>query len=378
MLSVILLAASILAGNAPEPRERARNHAFELIADLGSPSFKIREKAATELVRLGSAAVDALRKGVNDPDTEIGERCKKLLPQALDFHLQEQINSFLAKPDGPIPEDLPGLRRWLTIAGTSKESRELYASMVKDQRRVLIDVESNPEGTLQRYQAFCRDVAARSRLGPVADGLGEQVTRSELLLFLFLGSDPICRKGNTVVYAQAILFLNSPHLTGMLSGAGASDASKKIFLSWLEGERYLTLVRRGFQLAANADLKEAAPLALKVATDKTSPPSTRSYALLGAAKLFKAADVKDLEKFMDDKTVVGRTALNGEQMTTEIRDIALGIALQATGQQPADYGFERFRNAPGGVSVSYFYYALSEKKREEAHKKWQEWKDKQK
>lgn len=372
-----LLLASVLVAPAADPREESRTRAFELVQRLGDSSFKVRESVSDQLVKLGAAAVDALRKGLTHPDAEVSERCRKLLPQALDFHLQEQIDKFLAKPDGPIPEDLPGLKRWLKTTGSSKESRELYAQMVKDNRRLLIEVEANPDLATQKYQAFAAEIYNRARVGTV-DARRELITRSEMVVFFFLGGDPNCRKGSsptgTVPYIQALQFINGTQASDLLTGAGASPAFQKIFLAWLEQERYLSLVRTGFQLAVRANLKEAGPIAIKIALDKTTVPSARSYAMLSAAKLFGPDDIKKLDTIMDDKTVVGRTTLNGEVMTTELRDIALGISVQATGQKMADYGFDRFRDSSSpGLITSYLYYAQSEKKREEAFQKWKEW-----
>jgi hypothetical protein len=376
MLSVALLALSIVAA-ADDARAQARRHAEELIARLASPSFKEREKAAADIVRLGSAALDALRKGSHHPDAEVGERCRKLLPQALDFHVREQIEIFLARPDGPIPEDLPGIRRWLAVAGSGKDARELYARLVKAHRKTLIDTAANPEPAAQRFQLFCREVYERANgIATAAAPAKEGVTQEDVLLFLFLGSDPNCQSATGPIktaYAQTLPFLNSPHLRAMLSGDGATGASKKLFLAWLEKERSPIVVRRGFQAATAAGLKEAVPLALKAAGDKTLTPAFRTYPLLAAAKLIGPEHLKELTPLLEDKTVVGRVGGGADPMTTEVRDIALGVALLATGQKPADFGFERFRDQPNLAPSSYFYFALTEAKREEAHKKWREW-----
>src|SRR5260221_5664839 len=102
---------------------------------------------------------------------------------------------------------------------------------------------------------------------------------------------------------------------------------------------------------------------------------------MSAANLFGPDDLKKLDPLMEDKTVIGRLGVvaNGDPTTTEMRDIALGIAVQATGQKMADYGFERFRELPAVSSVtSYTYYSQTEKKREEAFQKWKEWSAKNK
>jgi len=377
MFAALLIAGSIIAA-VPGPQSD-RERAAELVALLGDASYKVREKASDDLIRLGSAALEPLRRGLTNPDTEIGERCRKLLPLALDHHLQEQIEVFLAKPNHAISPDLPGINRWIKMAGTGKESRELYALLIKEQRKLLIDIERTPDKAAQYYQSFLTDMYNRTRVSG-ADARKELVSYSELVLFLFLGADPNCRKSNGAVastsYIQSNLFLNSTHLAGMLSGAGSNHATRQIFLGWLEQERYSILVRRGCQLAATANMKEAIPIVIRMANDKTAIPTTRSYPLLGAMKLFGPEDIKHLEGLMEDKTVIGRTTVNNEAVTTEMRDIALGIAVQASGQKPADYGFDRLRD--NIVSTSYFYYAISDKKREEAHKKWADWQAAQK
>lgn len=377
MFATLFLSTFLLAADT---ETEVREHAFELVAQLGHKSFKFREKASDEIGRIGSAALEPLRKGIVHPDTEIAERCRKLLPHALDCRMREQIEVFLAKPECPLPADLPAIQRWLKVVGTGKESRELYALLVREQRRILVEVEQSPEKAGDRYYAFCADVYSRTRIGTV-ESRKEIVSYSDLILFLFLGSDPNCRKGSSTSTStaclQANVFLNSSYTTAMLSGATANDATKKIFLSWLEQERYHQTARRGFQLAASAEMKEAVPVAIRVASDPTALQTVRSYALLGSARLFGPEHIKLLEPLMEDKTPVGRIAANADSLRTEMRDIALGIAIHATGQKAADYGYDRFRDNQFGTT-SYYYYAMNDEKREAALKMWSEWVAKQK
>jgi hypothetical protein len=376
LLSAVLMSA--VTGDAGTDRKRA----FDLISELGSPSFKAREKANTELAKLGGAAVDALREGVKNPDTEISERCRKLLPQAIEASLQAKIEQFLSKPNGPIPDDLPGLKRWMAIVGNTKDGKQLYGKVVKEHRLILLDIEQYPDEAPNRFQSFCQEIYNRHRFPNAPQtALRNIASESELLVFLFLGSDLNCRQKNgtapTVLMAHANVFLNSTYLPDSLSGPAASDATKKLFLSWLEIERYPILMRRGFTIASNANLREAVPIAIKVAADQTAAPAVRPYGLLVVSKLVKADDVKLLKTLLEDKTVVGRSAVNGAVKPVELRDIALGIAVQATGQNTADYGFDRLNpNLPAAISFS--YYAMSEEKREAAFKKWAEWSANQK
>src|SRR4051812_33111814 len=52
-----------------------------LVRQLGSRSFKVREEAVKQLVRLGPAAEEALRAALRSPDGEIVKRAKSALEQ---------------------------------------------------------------------------------------------------------------------------------------------------------------------------------------------------------------------------------------------------------------------------------------------------------
>ena len=73
-LSVAVCVLSIAVPNPDAKIEADRHRAQELIAKLGNDLFRVREEAAKELIKLGSAAKEALEKGVNHPDMEISER----------------------------------------------------------------------------------------------------------------------------------------------------------------------------------------------------------------------------------------------------------------------------------------------------------------
>jgi hypothetical protein len=57
----------------------SRAHVIALIRDLGQPSFRTRERASEELVRLGTLAVPLLREAVKDPDLEVSRRAERCL-----------------------------------------------------------------------------------------------------------------------------------------------------------------------------------------------------------------------------------------------------------------------------------------------------------
>jgi len=109
---VPFLARHLRPEAAPDPAKLQ-----QLIADLNSDTFRIREKAVKELQDLGHAAVPALRKALDEkPSPEMTGRIEKLLSR---------------KPDTiDRPETLRRLRAMQVLeqAGT-KQARALLAEL---------------------------------------------------------------------------------------------------------------------------------------------------------------------------------------------------------------------------------------------------------
>ncbi len=74
MGAVVLLLVAGMEIQDPQ-EDQIRN----LIRDLGSQEYKIREKADKELLMLGKAAVPALKKAAEDKDAERAMRARSLL-----------------------------------------------------------------------------------------------------------------------------------------------------------------------------------------------------------------------------------------------------------------------------------------------------------
>ena len=80
-LFILVLAGTAFAGS-PTPADIADPKAKSLIQQLGSPRYRERERAATDLLHMGRGAIAALNEGKTHPDPEVQARCEQLLPQA--------------------------------------------------------------------------------------------------------------------------------------------------------------------------------------------------------------------------------------------------------------------------------------------------------
>jgi hypothetical protein len=367
MVAAALLTALSLADPAPDADLRTR--AEGLVARLGAPSYRDREAAARALLDIGYPAKDAVLAGQKSADSEISDRCTKLYPVIWRTDLEKRVQKFLDDPDGLVPADLPGAARWLKTAGDGKESRQLYATLVRAHPEPLTDVELHPERVAQAYLDLVRDVHGRTvgRANPA---------EADVLLFLFLGAAgdvrPAAQRGISSAYYYQ--FLNSNYLTAQLAADPPAVPVRKLYAAWLEKERYSIVLRRGIDVAAQHKVRECAPIALKIAADPATAATIRATALLGFGKLGTKDDVKDLTPFLANELQLAITNINGERATVQMRDVALGAAVQLAGQSLADFGFER--KPPAGLNsvTSYIYYGFTtDEKRAATHAKWKEW-----
>jgi hypothetical protein len=376
MFTVALFTTLTVA--VPPANADTNKRAEELVAHLGDPAYRDREKAARELLEIGYAARDAVLAGQKSPDTEISDRCKKLYPAIWRHDLDKRVQKFLDQADGPIPDDLPGAARWIKIAGDGKESRKLYAEMVKADPEPLLDIELHPERLRQAYLDLVKNIRTRMMTRPVATRTDVTMgpREDEVLLFFFLGAAgevrPTTSAGVTASYYYQ--FLSSTYLTTQLADE-TNKPIRKLYAAWLEKERYSLVLRRAIDTAATNKIRECVPVLLKIVADPTSLSTSRSAAIAGFGRIGTKDDLPQLAGMLQDKSLAGTVVINGEVWKVQVRDVALGAAIQLAGLNAADFGFEHRSQATGlAMSASLINYAFeSDEKRGTAHEKWKEW-----
>ena len=60
--------------------ETINKRVAELIRQLGSDDWQVREKATEELIEIGPLAIGEMQRARNNPDAEIRERAQKIIP----------------------------------------------------------------------------------------------------------------------------------------------------------------------------------------------------------------------------------------------------------------------------------------------------------
>jgi hypothetical protein len=133
LVSVMALMSAVPARSADNEKtpQEIENLAKELVLKLGNPSFREREAANRDLVKLGPGALKAIDDGRKSSDTEIRTRCERLYPRVRRLDLERRIEKFLADKDGEFDHDVPLLKVFRGKLGAGDKSRALYVDIMK-------------------------------------------------------------------------------------------------------------------------------------------------------------------------------------------------------------------------------------------------------
>ena len=363
--------------SAVPPADTAR--ARELVKQLADKKFKVRETAEKEIISLGLAALEALKEGEKHPDLHVQERCRLLQPMIRALTLQKRIDKFLANRDGPIPANLPFAANFLKLTEDTKEARKLYADVLVINPQLLDAIDQDKIKGLTMFTAFCQEAQQRTQYVPGVDYRERQksITRADVALYFLLSSELSQDKtGRASSYGYT--FMNAPVLPETLNKDDAASAAfKKLFLSWIEKEPQPYMVQRGVQIAAEAKMKEALPLVLKLINKKDLQGYARAQTALLLTKVGSKEHIKDMEPLLDDKTIIGNFGINNKMGQVQMRDVALAVCIKLSGQKMSAYPFDVMQGSDDNLYMSYIYCAFSnDEKREAAHKQYRDWKEK--
>ena len=130
------------------------------------------------------------------------------------------------------------------------------------------------------------------------------------------------------------------------------------------------------KLAAIYELKsEAVAIARRMLGDERSPGQARQNALMLVGRYGDASDVTLAEKFLADVTPCGNLQMPGigRQVEFQLRDVALSVAVQLSGQKLTDYGYVYTLPQAASIFLPKTLLFPRTQDRDKALKKWGEW-----
>ncbi|HEV3384765.1 MAG TPA: sigma-70 family RNA polymerase sigma factor, partial [Gemmata sp.] len=358
----------------------------KLVEQLGAPEFADREAAGKQLRSLGVPAIPTLKVALKSVNPEVRQRATKILVEIRGDQLQAFVTGFdsakVAQPAHPV------WKRFVALAGNSPASRELFARIIANKKwlqtldnaeadltsaghiyrvgiaEVFRDFDRNPAKDPEWPCNRGEEVAYLLFLGsyvdlPQAELTGDEIVPTNLRNTEFLGRGIIHGEGQ-ITHARGLALglqgelldtskgINAPVVAG---AAGTDRIFARLFAAWLVRHDVSSeVVPPAFRIASMQRVPEILPLARRYAANDFEPnrkvPANATIAALElVAQLGKRADLPLFERHFADETrvAVERETRNFAPLpppnTTELRDVALGLALLLHGGNPEDFGF---------------------------------------
>jgi hypothetical protein len=378
-LTVLLLAVLPLAAD-PQVRgaedSPAKADAEQLISNLGSDEYAVREQATEALTQLGLPAIAALETAAGHPDREVRYRARRVLGIVRQHDLQRRLEAFLSGDDGNEGIELPGWQRFEKKYGDGPAARSLFVDIQRADPELMQALESTPRAAgellIQRTSEFQQQL----RLD------GQQLSLGQVAASLFVAGD---EEVKLPAHVQAIVF--SQCFQAPFRDVAISPARSEIPRQLMG-----TLVRRcdeaaayqGLNVAYHFQVPEGVVLAQKTLASKdlNRQPSVQQYALMTIARLGDKSHLPLVDKLLDDNSLLSRSeeAKGDEKIVYELqmRDAALAAAVILSKQNLQDYFDMPDESQNLDLSMILFNARVigftSDEKRAEAFAKWQKWK----
>jgi hypothetical protein len=341
-----------------------------LIDRLGDANFDNRESAARRLREIGLPALVALREASNHRSLEVRYRVRRLLVDVEQLDHERRLAAFEKNPEAADDDLLPGLKRYRQLVGSDPNSLRLFIGMQRAER-TLFQLSRQPGTAFDNlFDVRCAELQIECNLRQRMNKVPERMSA-----LLFLASDPAHGErdpSSNMLYGLAhVQEFNNLMRPG--ASAPESPAIRKVMGLWI-GKPGGGIVYQRLMLAMSFNFREG----LEPAVDVLKRPGIgfqTQYALLAGGRFGSRDQLEVIEKHLNDRTVLTTTAVNNKTTyTSQVRDVALAVAVHLTEQDVGKYGFKNIQKHPQYLFAPNTLGFASDAERAAALAKWNSWK----
>ncbi len=335
-----------------------------LIPKLGAEEFAVREAADRDLKAMGRRALPVLAKAVKTTlDPEIRVRSERLLARAATDDFNARLATFLADRDDKYDHKLPGWTHFREATGNVTDARNLYAEMMRSEpnRDVIAGLAQSKEELVRRVLARRQELyALMYPAAMVVNGqriAAERYDPTTLDAVTMLFADIVTgdKDGARAVGVRAIttsVLMTRSNLRTELASSAETAAVRQLFAKWVDTREAPLSLYNAMTTATQLNMKDVAiktaKKLLKVDTGVT--PIYWSYAITTLGKMGGKDELPTIVNYLADDRVVRQAIAN--QPETQLRDIALAVALLLTERDPREFGY----TVNGEVTLQNVYY----------------------
>ena len=314
-LSSFLLAWAVIAIASAEaqdgPREQANPTINKLIEDLGSADFQKREAASAALLAIGEPALVALASAEQGTDIEIRRRAEAIRESIEREKFSLLSQEFMRDANPAANHGLPGWTSFSKIAGSTRSAKRLFLEMLEEQRMVALCLESLeggavPDGVFDGLPAdpqrrlwtvignVCKEVRFKLYTQGVRPVAGDVLA---LLITVGLLQDPP-QDLHDAIRAEFVM----GGFSGPMQQPGSRICFRKMLGRWVL-RAPVTMADDIFHVVHLTQVPEGADMAHRVLAG-AGAQETKAKALICLARFGGPPDLNQIEKLIEDKTVL--------------------------------------------------------------------------
>ncbi len=334
-----------------------------LVRKLGSSRFEERKAAEEGLLRLGPAALPAVRAGLKSDDPEVRSRCRGLVTRIEVEDRARRADAYAADVEGKGRHDLPLREDYEKLAGTGPAARQLFAEIIRANEPLLRKVAADRDRGRDAYRQECRELSEAGKAGT-----GQLAAL--LLVSLVLKEDRADLKEPTC-FAH---LLGDPGLGEAVRDRKLGKAFGRLLLEWAgrQDVKRWTSVQFFLAFVYQEGWKDGLPAVRRVIRAKEGGPM-RALAVTVFGKVGGKDVAAELEKLWGDETILFDSP-DKHRAKAHMGDQALAASIRLEGKGPKDYGVEHMdlilRGPNNQIWNAPIHWFISDADRKAALKKW--------
>jgi hypothetical protein len=346
------------------------------IDELGHDAFTVRQSAASQLLAAGMSAREPLMAVVDGPDPERRAAARRLVALIDQSEFHRKLEAFAADTEGRQHLTLPGWEQYQKLIGSDAAARALFVEMQRHEGGLLaamFGASKQPPSDLLESRLV--RVVQLQNMGGVRS-FSPQLGSSAALLFL--GSIAEIEVSDDAARLIEMLLQRPPFLESLRSD-NRQDAVHRLAVAWLLHcpAKNENILQQRLSIISQIGVEDALPLPRAVIKGddpyKRTQPSTRALATLVIGQFGGAEDMDRLEPLLENSANCNGLQQLPGQPSVQVRDVALVVMLQLTGQRPADYGYVNARLQSPKLFQLATLGRENDQQRAEAIAKWRQW-----
>jgi len=374
-------ATQVAALNRPAPADgsadanaadKAVAVATGLIKQLGDDRFVVREEASARLSQMGIEIQPALEAAAHAPDLEVRIRVRRILDTVLKADLERRLMAFADDVNDTKHLTLPGWSRYRQLIGSNGPARQVFVEMQRAEPNLFRAVEDGPNPTASALENAVVDSILRAQNRSRIVG-GNMLSLGSVSAMIFVGSDSQVTIPENIAQQLAYL-LNQPSIRQAATGGNQSTVVRKIIGVWITRDASANVLVQNLSIAMQLELKEGVQAAANALKQGNQPGYVKQMALTMIGRMGDKTNLPVVEALLSDNEICGQINMNNQLFQTQVRDVALAIAIHLEGQNPKDFGYDRLDLTNAGLYYNPGLFGFKNAAdRDAATKKWADW-----